>query len=289
MRHFYIVIPVHNRVSLTAKCIDSLQEQTDRGFTVIVVDDGSTDGTEDILRRAYPNVILLKGDGNLWWSGGVNKGIRHALSLAGEDDYIITVNNDTVYQPDFVEKCRRATEQLPGAMLGSVLADKKGKIWHGGTIINWYTAKYRNVNRLKSIEDFPAGHYEPVSVLVGRGMISPKWVFEKVGLYDEEHLKQGGADADLPRRAHLQGVPLYVHYDLVTYDTCDDFNNINNRTKYHLSEIGRYFFDIKSNAHLETRFWFAHNTAANPLQGLSFLMFDLARISGHFLTNVRRV
>ena len=61
----YIVIPVFNRKQFTKDCLDSLRKQTDKRFKVVVVDDGSTDGTSDMLKEEYPEVHILYGDGNL--------------------------------------------------------------------------------------------------------------------------------------------------------------------------------------------------------------------------------
>ncbi len=73
------MIPVHNRKKLTRECLASLQNQDTKHFTVIVVDDGSTDGTSEMIRAEFPDTILLQGDGGLWWVGSINKGIRYAL------------------------------------------------------------------------------------------------------------------------------------------------------------------------------------------------------------------
>ena len=71
----YIVIPVFNRREETLRCLDSLVTQTYTNFIVIVVDDGSTDGVGDAVQAGYPDTIVLKGDGNLWWAGATNLGV----------------------------------------------------------------------------------------------------------------------------------------------------------------------------------------------------------------------
>ena len=71
-KQIYIIIPVHNRVNYTLKCLNSLVNQTYTIFSIILIDDGSTDNTSSIVSNKFPNVKILKGDGHLWWSGSVN-------------------------------------------------------------------------------------------------------------------------------------------------------------------------------------------------------------------------
>ena len=75
----YVVIPVHNRKDFTRNCLLSLQKQSFQAFEVVIVDDGSTDGTAEMLREEFPELPVLKGDGNLWWTASVNMGIKYAL------------------------------------------------------------------------------------------------------------------------------------------------------------------------------------------------------------------
>ena len=90
----YIIIPVHNRKAITLKCLDTLKENADLDkYYVIVVDDGSTDGTSEAIQSLYPDVIVLIGDGNLWWTGGIKKGMEYAYTKGAE--YLIWLNDDT--------------------------------------------------------------------------------------------------------------------------------------------------------------------------------------------------
>ena len=75
----HVIVPVHNRVSMTRICLASLRMQSDQGFRVVVVDDGSTDKTSEIIHSEFPEVELLGGDGNLWWVGSINLGLRNVL------------------------------------------------------------------------------------------------------------------------------------------------------------------------------------------------------------------
>jgi GT2 family glycosyltransferase len=89
----YIVIPVFNRINFTRECLISLRGQTYTDYKTLVVDDGSTDDTEEIIKREFPEVKVLKGDGNLWWTGATNMGIEYALKIGHENDFILTLNS----------------------------------------------------------------------------------------------------------------------------------------------------------------------------------------------------
>jgi len=72
VKNIYIIIPVHNRKSLTLACLKNLKTNGDlQKYQVIVVDDGSSDRTAEEVAENYPEVTILKGDGNLWWTGAI--------------------------------------------------------------------------------------------------------------------------------------------------------------------------------------------------------------------------
>ena len=278
---FHVLIPVFNRLPLTIRCLESLLAQTDQGMDIVLIDDGSTDGTSEVIRKRFPIVQILSGNGSLWWTGAVNLGIRHVLSSAAPDDYVLLVNNDTCFDPNFVACCREAAKEHPNSLLGSVLVNsREGRILQGGIRINWYTAKHTGLNAGKGIDEFPPGHVETVSVVTGRGVLIPCKVYWEVGLYDDRHFQQCG-DTELPRRANLKNFPVYVSYDLITYST--DPNHYSSNRRYGVKGFVEYFFGIRSHFRLKYRYWFAINTATNPLQGACFFVCDFARNFVHFV------
>ena len=108
----------------------------------IVVDDGSTDGTKEMLQTEFPEIIVLDGDGNLFWTAAINLGIRYALELGA--DYIFTLNNDTIASVDLLEKMMWWAERTPDALLGAFDIDARTKKPHyGGEIILWKWDKSR--------------------------------------------------------------------------------------------------------------------------------------------------
>lgn len=94
----YIIIPVHNRKDVTLNCLNNLKESGDlEPYHLIVVDDGSTDGTTEAIQNLYPEVIILSGDGNLWWTGAIKKGTNYAISRGAK--YLIWLNDDCIPEP----------------------------------------------------------------------------------------------------------------------------------------------------------------------------------------------
>ena len=76
----FVILPVHNRRDITLRCLGHLRQiGALDSARIVVVDDGSTDGTADAVRAAYPGVEILFGDGNLFWTGAIVLGMRHAM------------------------------------------------------------------------------------------------------------------------------------------------------------------------------------------------------------------
>lgn len=96
-----IIIPNYNGLSFMEPCFESLKNQTARDFKVLVVDNGSTDGSVEWLKeRGIPSVFLKENTG---FSGAVNTGIR-----AADTPYVLLLNNDTRVEPGFVAAMERA-------------------------------------------------------------------------------------------------------------------------------------------------------------------------------------
>ena len=123
---FHVVIPVFNRLSMTLGCLESLSVQTDKMMNVVLVDDGSTDDTSEVVLKRFPEVHILEGNGDLWWTGAINLGIRHVLSSAAPGDYVVLVNNDTYFESDFITRCRKTAQRYPNALIGSA---HLAKVW----------------------------------------------------------------------------------------------------------------------------------------------------------------
>jgi len=90
----YTVIVSYNTRDLTMRCIESLKNVKYPTHSIVVVDNGSSDGSEDVIRATYRDVTVIQTHNNLGYTGGNNIGIIHALST--KSDYVLILNPDTI-------------------------------------------------------------------------------------------------------------------------------------------------------------------------------------------------
>jgi N-acetylglucosaminyl-diphospho-decaprenol L-rhamnosyltransferase len=284
----YVVVPVFNRKVFTQRFLECMRQQIYRNHHVIVVDDGSTDGTADLVASQFPDVQLLRSEGNLWWTGAINLGIRHALTQASGGDAILIINDDLEVNCDYLEIMHNLRRTLPRTLIGSVAVaiDTPEIIEDGGTFINWWTAKFHHLNAGVRLSQLDRSHCVEVSLLTGRGTLIPVDVFRTIGLYDDVHFQQCG-DTELPVRAKRAGYSLVVSYAAVVKMHRQASDGVNTSTHYLLSDSARYFFGVKSNFRLKYRFFFSLKTASNPFAFVSFFFFDLLRLTLHFVLRLR--
>jgi len=284
----YIVVPVFNRISYTERFLYCIRKQTFNNFEIIVIDDNSTDGTSELIKEQFKEVTLLHGDGNLWWTGAINMGIQYALRHASQYDLILVINDDLEINPDYLETLHSLHKSMPQTLIGSVVVDIENPdlIDDGGVTVNWLTAKYRMLNYKKNLSDFKKNHFVDVSLLTGRGTLIPSRTFREIGLFREDHFQQCG-DTEFPVRAKNSGYRLIVSYAAIVKSHIESSYNMNVSKYYWLKDAKNYFFDIKSNFRLKYRFFFSLDTARNPVFFVSFFLFDLLRITYHFLLRLR--
>ena len=276
----YIVIPVFNRWRYTHACLDSLRAQTNQDFRVIVVDDGSTDETAAELALGYPEVTVVTGTGNLFWTAGVNRGIERALALGA--DRVLTLNNDVLTAPDFVAQMLAAAGQHPRAVLGALEFDADtGQAIYGGERLNFKTN-----TRADLLDELPADRrtgLHPVTYLPGRGLLIPKVVLDKIGLFDEKRLPHYLADFDYTSMARRAGFPVYCNYEarLSTYPE----ESGQTLTRKHRSVRGyfQHLFGIRGGGNMVNFTHFALKNCPWPYLPYFLLNGYVRRLVGYFL------
>jgi GT2 family glycosyltransferase len=189
-----IVIPVYNRREITLQGLRSLRRIDSQNLEthIIVVDDGSTDGTSEAIKKDFPEVQIIKGDGTLHYAAGTNRGISAALER--NPAYIVTMNDDAVFHEQFLQRLVRTAETNPRSVVGALLllwnephrvfqVDFKWKTSVGG----WFQPEEATAF------DFPPEAFE-VEGMAGNCILFPVEAIHECGLMDEKKFPHGWGD-----------------------------------------------------------------------------------------------
>jgi GT2 family glycosyltransferase len=276
----YIVIPVYNRWHYTKSCLEALRQQTFRPFRIVVVNDGSTDQTAEQIQALYPEVILLEGAGNLFWTAAVNLGIGYALQSGAT--LILTLNNDTQPAEDFLEKMHLHHLRHPNALIGALELDAAtGEIIYGGEKIDWRLA---TAHSLLSVVP-PGSRYglHAVDWLPGRGLLIPGEVFQKTGLFDQKKFPHYFADLDFTHTARRHGFPLCLNYDARLLTWPEASGDRQNKSRKSPRNYLNHLFGIKGGGNLRDFSRFARRHCPPHYLPSYLLLGSLRRILGYFL------
>lgn len=197
MKKVTVIIPNYNGLAFLPDCLDGLEAQTVKDFEILVVDNGSGDGSREWLEgQQIPAIFLPENRG---FSGAVNVGIR-----AARTPYVILLNNDTKADPAYVEKLLGAIEASPKIfsvspkmiqMYHPELMDDAGDMY---SIIGW--AYQRGVGQETGRYNRPCHVF---SACAGAAIYRRK-VFEEIGYFDEMHFAYL-EDIDVGYRAKIAG------------------------------------------------------------------------------------
>lgn len=203
-------MPVYNRREITLQCLRSLRRVDTRGLEIkiFIVDDGSKDGTSDAIRRNFPEVELIAGDGTLHYAAGTNRGIEAAMQWNAE--FVVTMNDDAVYHDQFLQRLIATARANPRSIVGALLL-----LWNEPHRVFQVAPVWRSVKGgwvfPENMTAFDAGK-EPFAVecIVGNCVMFPADGIRECGLMDEERFPHGWGDAQYIARFRRAGWNLLV-------------------------------------------------------------------------------
>jgi len=114
----YVLLPVHNRCNITLAFLEYLKKQSYSNFHLVLIDDGSTDGTAGAVRENIDVVTVIRGEGNWWWAGSLQRGYEWFITnKVSGGDVLLIMNDDTQFDVDFISTGLRILGDNPAALL----------------------------------------------------------------------------------------------------------------------------------------------------------------------------
>lgn len=193
-----------NNWQRTLGCLESLDELDYANFEVVVVDNGSEDGSEAMIVGERPDLTVLQTGTNLGYAGGNNLGIRHALKRGA--DLVWVLNNDTLVEPGTLRALIEASSSQDRiGVLGAAVLEEAGD---GGREVEMSAYRWRG-ERIAPVlctnsEDDPEHRTHPVDGVTGTSLLLDAEMLREAGAFDERFFHYF-EDAELCDRARRAG------------------------------------------------------------------------------------
>ena len=245
----FIVIAVHNRKDITLKGLRHLQSINAFSFNIVIVDDGSVDGTSKAIKELFPEVHLLNYDGDLWWSGSMNMGMKYALEQGAE--FIIWMNDDAYPKKNSLVNLLTITNVTKGITGAFGVSEIDGKVLHPG--------RMKTKTKLVELNLQPDMGIYSVDTVAGNLCCIHRKVINKIGYLDKK-LPMGPVDFDYFLRAKKNNFPVLMDTDSIV--VCDENYDGANRSIIYTDEplitFWRKVFHLNSSIHWRTNFIFKY-------------------------------
>jgi len=200
----------HNRREKTLASLAALFQQVitpEFSLQVYLVDDGSSDDTATVVQANYSEAILLKGDGSLFWNGGMR--LAYSEAVAANYDYYLWLNDDTLLAPNALENLYQthahlsAQGKLNSILVGSTQDEVTGELTYGGVV---RPSRWRRLY-FQPLE--PSDRPQECETMNGNCVLIPHLVAEKVGILDCV-FTHGMGDFDYGLKARKLGCSVWI-------------------------------------------------------------------------------
>lgn len=271
MKNIAVLLTSYNRKGKTINCLRSLYKAIefsdhDIEFDIYLVDDGSTDGTFESVSRHFPEVMVIKGSGNLFWAGGMRLAWESALSRDQKYDAYLLLNDDVILNEGFLGDIISTHDfcLLKYGQAGIYVSSTKDpcdlKISYGGTLI-----KKRGIT-VKKIKVNPSEKPILCSMANANILMVTQTVVRKIGILDHKFVHKW-ADYDYTLTASEKGTPVLVCPGFGGYCVNDHGNTwlsagtpLKNRLEYLFSHRGleyyQYIYHLKKHFKFQLPYYF---------------------------------
>lgn len=182
-----VIILNWNNAPDTLECIDSVVSLDYPNFTIVVVDNGSTDGSVSVVKARFPEITVLENNDNLGYAEGNNIGIRYALEHGA--DYALVLNNDTVVDSKMLMELVAVARSVPLAgMVGPKVCclEQPNTIMAAGSKIDWKRGIISHLDMGQRESELSREEATPrkADFLIGCCYLASRQMIERVGILD---------------------------------------------------------------------------------------------------------
>ena len=188
--------------SETAACLDALAASRYPALTVLLIDNGSPDGSGERLHARFPTISYLQTGANLGYAAGNNRGFDWALASGA--DFVLVLNDDTVIDPDCIGALVRASREAGAAVAAPQILyfDEPQRVWYGGGVFSTMRAMGLHLRENQPLD--ASEQRLPITFVCGCCFMIPADVLRTVGGFDESYFAYV-EDAELSLRLARAG------------------------------------------------------------------------------------
>lgn len=215
MNRVAIVVLNWNGIIDTLECLKSLQKQTYKNYTILIIDNGSVDNSRQLLDEyhfKHKNTEVIYNPKNYGFAGGVNTGIRWAMKK--KYDYVALFNNDAIADKDWLGSLVQAAEQKDIGISTGLLLHEDGKTIDSTG--DWYSIWGLPFPRNRNNKTAKAPKSGLVFCASGGASLYKIQLLKQIGLFDEDFFAYY-EDTDISFRAQLAGWKVFYTNKAVAY------------------------------------------------------------------------
>lgn len=209
-RKIAVILTCHNRKDKTLACLDAIANSSISdtvAINIYLADDGSTDGTGQLVSQMHPNVKLIEGDGSLYWNRGMHLAFSHALQ--SDYSFYLWINDDTLLFPKAILELINTADKLSSdhkcscIVVGSTKSTLSGKLTYGGVI------RPKRWKRTTFVLVEPSDEPQECETMNGNCVLIPAEIARNVGNLDPR-FEHAMGDQDYGLRARASGYRVWI-------------------------------------------------------------------------------
>jgi GT2 family glycosyltransferase len=248
----YIILPTHKKIATTKIFLSSINENLHEVYKIILIDDDAEhEGTKAFI--SYKNVIIVKGNGNLWWGGAINAGIDYLFSRLDpkSDDICVFANNDVQITPTTFPVIAEALHKNKNALYHPRVLNQRGEeVSAGSRVITWFP--YISKHPKSFISEFA-----PIDLATARFLCFTIQSLKKIGRISE-NLPHYGGDNDFSLRAKKNGISTFLLRGAVC-GLDDRDTGLSSSNIMSVTALWKSLISTRSSNNLKYRYRFVYN------------------------------